>query len=87
MGVVVVLVLLGVGLYLFVTGDIASSGTMDVNSDDQKPAPRIHQCIHCGQEFDLNESDGWRISQEQYTCNWCYMSGQRDNKTTYLDDE
>lgn len=39
-----------------------------------------HQCIHCSQFFDLNKSDGYRISQEQFTCNWCYnMDGKRDS--------
>lgn len=84
MGVVAVLVILGI-LFLFAIGN-ATGGNMDIGGTD-KPEPNIHQCIHCGREFDLNESDGWRISQEQYTCNWCYMSGQRDNKTTYLGDE
>jgi hypothetical protein len=52
------------------------------SSDKEKAADseNTHQCIHCGQSFDLNKSDGWRISQEQFTCNWCYMAGKRDSE-------
>ena len=48
-------------------------------STSQKSA-NVHQCIHCGQPFDFNKSEGWRMTQEQFTCNWCYKAGKRDSE-------
>lgn len=44
-----------------------------------KTKPLMRRCVHCGQEFDLNQSAGWRLSGERCTCNHCYWTGQRDS--------
>lgn len=45
----------------------------------RKPQSRVRHCVHCGQEFELDQSDGWRRSGQRCTCNHCYWAGQRDS--------
>ena len=45
-----------------------------------------HQCKHCGQSFEVDESVGWQQSREQFTCDDCYLSGKRDWATDYHDE-
>ena len=52
----------------------------DTDKDKTTESGNIRVCIHCGKHFDLDKSDGWRITQEQFTCNWCYMAGKRDSE-------
>lgn len=42
------------------------------------PPSRLRRCVHCGEKFDLQQSDGWKISGQHCTCNHCYWTGQRD---------
>ena len=50
--------------------------------DDQA----IEQCKHCGKDFNVKESIGWKTSKEVFTCDWCYRDGKRD-WATYEHDE
>ncbi len=46
----------------------------------------VKQCKHCGVNFTVDESIGWKQSREQFTCDDCYQSGKRDWASDF-DDE
>ncbi len=44
----------------------------------------VKQCKHCGVNFTVDESIGWKQSREQFTCDDCYQSGNILSKPPQL---